>query len=66
MGKFSFSHRAVDDELLPRREVEARNVEQLKAQLDEASEASRFCTLPYKLQIPVTSLNDLNATRRAP
>ena len=41
--KFSFSHRVVDDwNYLPRKVVEARCVEQFKAELDEAWKDIRF------------------------
>ena len=41
--KFSFSHRVVDDwNSLPSTVVEARDVEQLKAELDEVWKDIRF------------------------
>ena len=62
LRKFSFSHRVVDDwNSLPSKVVEARDVEQFKAELDEDI---RFLhTALYKPQIPRES--DLKATRRA-
>ena len=55
LRKFSFSHRVVDDSdwnSLPRKVVEARDVEQFKAELDEAWEDIRFLhTVLYKPQI---------------
>ena len=69
LRKFSFSHRVVDDwNSLPSKVVEARDLEQFKAELDATSwmkrgKTSGFCTLPYKPQIPRES--DLKATRRA-
>ena len=65
LRKFSFSHSMVDDwNYLPRKVVEARDVEQFKAGLDEAWEDIRFLHTALKPQIPRES--DLNATRRAP
>ena len=62
LRKFSFSHRVVDDwNSLPSKVVEARDVEQFKAELDEAWKDIRFCTLPYKPQILRES--DLKAKR---
>ena len=62
MRKFSFSHRVVDDwNYLPKKVVEARDVEQFKAELDEAWKDIRF--LPYKPQIHRE--RDLKAKRRA-
>ena len=52
LRKVSFSHRRVDDwNSLPRKVVAARDVEQFKAELDEAwdgGKTSVLCTLPYK------------------
>ena len=43
LRKFSFSHRVVDDwNSLPSKVVEARDVEQFKAELDEAWKDIRF------------------------
>ena len=65
LRKFSFSQRVVDDwNSLPNKVVEARDVEQFKAELDEAWEDIRF--LHTALYDPETSLSDLNVTRRAP
>ena len=59
LRQFSFSHRVVDDwNCLPRKVVEARDVEHFKADLDEVWED----TLPYQPEIP--RANDLNAAWR--
>ena len=68
LRKFSFSHRVVDDRnSLPRKVVEAIDVEHFIAELEEAWKLwkdIRF--LHTALLASETSLSDLNVTRRVP
>ena len=61
--KFSFPHRVVDDwNSLPGKVVEARDVEQFKAELDEAWKDIRFLHTALGYKPLISRESDLKAT----